>query len=58
MKFATGFDSDQKDKVSGVLRVHANQWDRGKFECQVSMFVTKIKFDCEDKNCQIMNHFH
>jgi hypothetical protein len=49
MKFATGFDSDQKDKVSGVLRVHANQWDRGKFECQVSMFVTKIKFDCEDK---------
>lgn len=34
MKFATGFDGDEK--ISGVLRVHANQWDRGKFQCQVS----------------------
>ena len=36
MQFASDYDSSSKNIVSGVLRVDATQWDRGKFECQVS----------------------
>ena len=35
MQFASDYDSSSKNIVSGVLRVNAAQWDRGKFECQV-----------------------
>ena len=36
MQFASDYDSSSRNIVSGVLRVDATQWDRGKFECQVS----------------------
>ena len=43
MKFASEVEGERLDlsqiRVSAVLRIHANRWDRGKFECQVSFYL-------------------
>ena len=42
MRMDIDFDTDasgDKTRVTGVLRIRANEWDRGQFECQVNFAI-------------------